>query len=55
MDTKEYKERLDRAAFAITQLRSAAALNEDRQEHTRLSGKLDGINLAISYLREMDA
>lgn len=45
----DYENRLVRAANGLRQL---ADRREDPWDHERLLGKVDGIQLALSYLRE---
>jgi hypothetical protein len=53
MMLNELLERLEKARFALIKLKSEAALYNESEE-TRLAGKLEGVSLAISYLREYE-
>lgn len=46
------RERLASAKATLMQMRQEAIDNGASSEATRLSGKIDGVNLALSYLRE---
>jgi len=50
MDT--LRDRLLSAKIALMQMRKDAIESGAGSEATRLSGKIDGVNLALSYLRE---
>ena len=47
---QEYKERLERVA---SQLELCRSQETEMNENFRLSGKIEGIYLALSYLREV--
>lgn len=46
------QERLLSAKVTLMQMRKDAIESGASSEATRLSGKIDGVNLALSYLRE---
>ena len=47
---QEHKERLEEAKANVSKLMQE---HTDGYEHWRLHGKVEGINLALGYLREM--
>jgi len=55
MTFNEYKERLEKARATLAAMRDAAAKDLfGIHEETRLAGKLEGVTLALSYLREYE-
>lgn len=47
---RDLRERLERAVARLEERRDAT--HTSRSEHTRLSGKVEGVKLALSYLEE---
>lgn len=51
-DRADLTARLFRAVEELDVLRNKAAAGHALSEHARLAGKIEGVHLAISYLRE---
>jgi hypothetical protein len=51
--TSELRDRLNDARVEVERLRNSAAAMHAKYEHSRLAGKVEGIDLALSYLAEM--
>jgi hypothetical protein len=50
-DLEDLQERLRTARERLITLRAEADLRDNHDEVTRLGGKIEGVNLALSYLR----
>ncbi len=46
--------RLDAAAAKLTVMADEARADGDTQRQARLRGKVEGVNLALSYVREIE-
>ena len=51
-ELEDFKGRLTRGRERLITLRAEADLHDSHEEVSRLSGKIEGVNLALSYLRE---
>jgi len=50
----EYKARLRKSVENLTLLRDFCHASKSSTDETRLSGKIEGVKLALSYLGEME-